>query len=84
MVGKGIDYLNTSKFLLKESKTVITCLVLNIFIILVDSHWENPYKRCIENSVKHLRLKSVTAQKMKFSNKDFRTKCDPFRSFLRI
>ena len=40
--------------------------------------------RCIENSVKHLRLKSVTAQKMKFSNKDFRTKCDPFRSFLRI
>ena len=39
-------------------------------------------QRCIQNHVKHLIFN--TAQKMKFSIKDFFSKCDQIRRFLRI
>ena len=39
-------------------------------------------QRCIQNPVKHLIFN--TAQKMKFSIKDFFSKCDQIRRFLRI
>ena len=63
---------------------MVICLVLNTLRILVDFNWENPYQRCIENSVKHLRLKLVTAQEMKFFIEDIFSKCEQLRSFLRI
>ena len=55
---------------------MVICLVLNTLRILVDFNWENPYQRCIENSVKHLRLKLVTVQKMKFFIEDIFSKCE--------
>ena len=44
------------------------------------------YFKCIRNLYlnKNSVLKTITAQKMKFSIKDFSSKCDHIRSFLRI